>query len=99
MIKHVFTAHYSKRDFYGNCYWGFTYTNTANGKSVSGKISGGESNIRAAIPELNGGGWDNNYIFNTQENKIRDFNRMTKEWPYAGCAPAEIAKFCKEKTA
>jgi hypothetical protein len=98
MIKWIVRATYSKRDMYGNCYWAFSLTDGETGKTVSGKVSGGESNIRGIIYELSGG-WLNNYYFICNEMKIREFNRYTKNMPYAGCDPKELAKWCLKKLA
>jgi hypothetical protein len=83
----------SKRDVYGNCYYAFRYADADTGKEVCGTISGGESNVYAAKRYLFE---DSNMIraINT-ELKIREFNRLTKTWKYAGCPPEEIADFIK----
>lgn len=83
----------SRLDFAGNSYYAFTYSE--NGKSISGKISGGESNIRAAIYDLfNGDCTKCNYIYE-KDIKIRVFNKMVRDWKYAGCEPAKIAAWIK----
>lgn len=94
-IKHILTAHHSRRDIYGNCYWFFTYTSTENGKTVRGKVSGSESNIRSIILELNGGEWSENAHFNVEEMPIREFNRAAKNLKYAGCTPDQLVEFIR----
>jgi len=83
----------SRPDFAGNCYYAFTYSE--NGKSVSGKISGGESNIRAAIYDLFNGDCTKTFHMYEKDMKIRDFNKMVRDWKYAGCEPAKIAAWIK----
>jgi hypothetical protein len=89
----------SRRDSNGNCYWAFTYTDVATGKTVSANISGGESNIsgirRHLNPEVEG--WDRSIKYSTTELPIREFNRLKKDWPYAGCASEDIAEFIREQ--
>lgn len=85
---------HSKRDLNGNVYWAFVYEDTETGKSVTGRISGGESNILAARFNLVE---DSNSIrYTSTELKIREFNRTVKEYPYAGCHPLTIAAFIKQ---
>lgn len=88
----------SRRDVYGNCYWAFVYTDHESGQQVCGKISGGESNIngiRRCMDRVDG--WDSGIRSENEELGIRDFNRMTKNWDYAGCTPEELAQFIKDK--
>ena len=84
----------SRRDTYGNCYFAFKYTDTATDQTVSATVSGGHSNI-ASIPfYLHGGSFEPRdiHVYDT-ELPIREFNRLTKSWPYAGCVPEELAKY------
>jgi hypothetical protein len=60
---------------------------------VEGTISGGESNISAIVREM-GLTWPEVH-YTVCEMGIRDFNRMTKEWAYAGCPPADLADYIK----
>jgi hypothetical protein len=84
----------SKADRYSNRYFAFRYTDTASGKTVQGVISGGESNIRAIMYHLHGGSHEPRDIHYTQcELPIREFNRLTQTWPYAGCTPEELAQW------
>lgn len=88
-IKAILTAHYSKRDRNGNCYWALVYRDCATGKTVTGTISGGESNIRATICEL---GMEYGEVhFTVEEHPIRVFNHMVKDYQYVGCHPFQIA--------
>ncbi len=95
------TPHYSRRDIYGNCYWAFTYTDHEKDRSVSATISGGDSNIRCIPYHLNGGNYEprNVQVNLPEELPIRQFNRMTKEWPHAGCNPEELAAWIKRNLA
>lgn len=95
-IKWILNKVYSKRDRAGNCYWAFTLTDAETGKTVNGKISGGESNLDSMIYYLNGKDWGGNYYSAVQEKPIREFNRLVKEFPYAGCAPEQLAEFVRK---
>lgn len=93
-IKGILVAINSRRDRNGNCYWALRYTDTATGRQVVGTVSGGESNIRGISYQMNGGSWEpRNIYFETQELPIREFDRLTKTWPYAGCQPEALAAF------
>ena len=96
-IQGVLEIYNSKRDKYGNCYWAFNYQDINAGKNIAGTISGGESNITAARMYIVDDETKEWIYYRTMECGIRDFNRMTKNWPYAGCAPVEIARYIKEK--
>lgn len=96
-IKAILESIYSKRDRNGNCYWAFRYTDTATGKQVTGNISGGESNIRSMLRPL---GLDSETTYSTIiEMPIREFNKLTKPWGYAGCTSEELAKYVRTKLA
>jgi hypothetical protein len=87
----------SKADAAENCYYAFTWTDNGTGKTVGGKISGGESNVRGIMFEMNGGSWEpHNVFFTTSELPIREFNRAVKGWNYAGCRPADLVEFIKK---
>ena len=82
---------------YGNCEWAFCYTNAETGKVAKGKISGGRSNIKRILFELNGKSWEpHNVVVVENELGIRAFNRLVKDWRYAGSQPEDLAKFVKE---
>ncbi len=87
----------SRRDYAGNCYWGFIYTRTKDGKSVSGYISGDSSNIRQALYYLHQGRHD--YTTTVQELGIRNFERWKKTTRYAGCPGKAIADYIKQQLA
>ena len=74
----------SLMDRNGNRYWAMVYTDQATGHRVVGTISGGESNIRYAFPGM---------LFICLDVPIRKFNRMTKDWPYAGCTGEQLRAF------
>ena len=87
----------SKADRAGNCYWAFRWTDTRTGKQVTGRISGGESNI-SCIPQfmvcLATGIKDSRSIYTTRhEFPYREFITRTHEFPYAGSQPEELAVF------
>lgn len=86
----------SKADIYGNRYFAFRYTDTATGKTVSGKISGGQSNISSIPYYLHGESYEPRDIYYTNEElPIRQFNHLTKQWSYAGCQPQDLAQWIK----
>ena len=94
---HVCKILNSKRDKAGNVYSAFEYIADPDIK-VCGTISGGGSNIEAALREM-WGGWEekNKNVFVAHETlKIREFNRIVKGWRYAGCHPANIAAFIQD---
>ena len=100
-ISATLTAIYSKRDHAGNCYWALKFVDHATGKVVVGKSGGGEGNIYAIRriwnPELDD--WDRSIQFCTEEMPIRKFNRLTKDWKYAGSGPEELADFIRDELA
>lgn len=84
----------------GGNQWAFAWTDCATGAQVQALISGGDSNIRSMVFYLNGGSWEphSTYHYDSELGK-REFNRTTKDWPYAGCHPEELAKFVRENLA
>jgi hypothetical protein len=91
------TAYYSRRDKAGNCYWAFEFVDFASGKTIQGKISGGESNIRAILFNFKGDNeWDHSILFDVQDMGIRAFERMVKNWNYAGCNPSDLQAYIKK---
>ena len=94
IIGHL-TAINSKRDIYANCYWAFTYVDAETGNVFNATISGTNNNISIArrfisdgVNEFNDG---NHIVYEEREMGIREFNKYTKNWPYAGCTPQDIA--------
>jgi hypothetical protein len=95
MIVAILDCINSETDMYGNRYWAFRYIDAKTGKQVVGNISGGESNI-GCVPRIMGLEWDQVY-YTRHEMKIRAFNRLTKDWPYAGCNPEdELVPFIRK---
>lgn len=96
-IKSILHIINSRRDFYGNCYWAFTFTDCASGVVVRGTVSSGPSNVemvkRYYRPRLKD--WDRTMAISEEEMPIREFNRRTKGWQYAGCSPEDIAKWIR----
>jgi hypothetical protein len=92
-VKAFVTCYNSKADIAGNRYWAFRWVNIRTGREVVGTISGGESNISVIVREM-GLDWKS-VCYNRHEMGIRDFNRMVKDWPYAGCCPDKLASFIK----
>lgn len=89
VIKATAIIHNSKRDIYGNCYWAFTYTDHATGKVVQG-TGACESNIKSGLRQLHP---DNGILIHDDEMKIREFNRFTKGFKYAGCVGSDVARW------
>jgi hypothetical protein len=86
----------SRRDTFGNTYWAFRFVDHHTGCESVGTVSGGESNINRvrfgwSVP----GEWDRGIVRNYVELGIRDFNRRTEDYPYAGSTPEEIAAYIR----
>ena len=103
-VNYFLTAYHSRPDSSGNVYWGFRFTNADDpNQFVEAVISGGESNIYDILLkkywEESGDGWDRSIIFNTQQLKIREFDKRFKRGvaDYAGCLTQDIVNFIKEK--
>jgi hypothetical protein len=94
-IRAILECVNSVRDLNGNRYWGFNYTDTDTGKQVSGTISGGESNITMITRALRHE-WENVYYVRRELPK-REFQRLTKSWNYAGCAPETLADYFQKE--
>lgn len=94
-------AHYSRRDINGNCYWAMRYTDHETGTVIEATVTGGESNVNAIRCDWDGPrtGWAGGIRFSVHEHGIRDFNRMTKHWPHAGCDPDQLRQFIKDRLA
>lgn len=84
----------SRRDTFGNCYWAFRFIDHVTGCEVTATVSGGESNIRGiALGWTKPREWDRSIQFMPRELGIREFNRLVKDWPHAGCTSDELATF------
>jgi hypothetical protein len=66
-------------------YWGFVLTSCKDGKQVFGQISGGSSNITAALCRD-----ESIYSYYDQVNR-----KEITDLPYAGCEPEKIREFVK----
>jgi hypothetical protein len=93
MITAILQCFNSKPDSYGNRYWAFRWIDTPSAKRVEAQISGGESDITAIVRSM-GLRWES-CLYSRQEMGIRDFRRIVKDWPHAGCAPDELAEFIR----
>ena len=92
-IKAQITIYNSKADKYGNRYWAFTYHDLASEKSVNAKNSG--DNAGHIYREM---GFEVSEVTQqNQELKIREFDRMVKNWPYAGCTPKDLAAWIRKE--
>ena len=97
-ITGTLEAIYRKRDSSGNCRWALRYMDHKTGKIVCGCVSGGESNIRGILRHWNNpDDWDRSVGFDVRGMAIREFNRMVKDWEYAGSRPEDLAAFIREK--
>jgi len=92
------TAINSKPDIAGNRYWALRFRDHETGKVVQATVSGGESNIYGILRywDQEADDWDRSIQFLTQELPIREFNRMVKEFPHAGCSPEDLAAFIRQ---
>jgi hypothetical protein len=91
-------ALHSITDINGNRYWALRFTDHQTGKIAEGKVSGGESNVYQMLRYWNvPDGWDHSIIYRVTPMGKREFKRLTKDWPYAGCSGEEIAQFVREK--
>lgn len=71
-------------------YYGFRFIRCSDGATVEGKISGGESNVRAALTQNHdvrqGPVWREDYFYTYKQIKEKEIFAL----PYAGCDPKEI---------
>jgi hypothetical protein len=91
-IKRIIQHLSTRRTAAGTIHWGFRVTRTSDGKQVEGKITGGGSNISAALTN-NGKEWVNDTfsVYNTvSASEIISL-------PYAGCCPDDIRAWVKEQ--
>lgn len=90
----------SRTDSCGNREWAMRYTDFATGKVIGAKISGGDSNIMGIRRHWNvPDGWDDSLMTESFELKIREFNRLTKGWPHAGCRSEDLANWLRQQLA
>lgn len=91
-ILHVFTA---ARDRNGNCYHAARYIDTASGVTVRFGNIGGQGNMDS-LPRLLHG-YDHNCYTVREVLPIRDWNRLTKDWPYlANHADEQAAQIVRD---
>jgi hypothetical protein len=95
MIKAILQCYNAKADINGNRYWAFRWINTRTGREVVGTDCGGESNVSAIVRAM-GLDWST-CRYERREMGIREFNRMTKGWAYAGCCPDALAAYIKRE--
>lgn len=87
-ISTITTFLHTRRDRAGNVYWGFRFTRCSDGATCAGQISGGESNIAAAL-HYGPDGWRNDYATNREQISEKELFKL----PYAGCEPAAIRQW------
>jgi len=97
MITATLEALNSRRDIYGKrC--ALRFTDHATGKVVCGTVSGGESNIYGVLRHWNTpDDWDRSIRFEQHELPICEFNRLVKDWAYAGYQSEDLAKFIRDR--
>lgn len=88
-IRAILTVYTAARDRNGNCYHSAEYTDTASGATVRFRDIGGSGNMDN-LPALMGLtlpgytsliDWDQ-VRMDRQTLPIREYNRLTKDWPY-----------------
>jgi hypothetical protein len=86
----ILTRHYSKRDSNGNVYDFASYTDTETGKTIEmhcDNIRHITGHLERIYPE------GSEVFYQEQEHGQRELFRLMKPLPYAGCLPAEGAKY------
>lgn len=78
----------SKPDQNGNRYFSAIITDPDTSKIAKGIVAGGENNITSALWEYCG--YESQYYYTRTELPIREYQRLTKNWPYLGCTNDEI---------
>lgn len=87
-----------KTDSNGNRHFALRYTDHITGHIVVGTVSGGDSNIHGILRHWNSSDdWDRSIIYRREEMGKREYNQLVKDWPYAGCTPADLAQFIRER--
>ena len=90
MFNGALTVYNSKGDMYGNCYFAVELDTGASAPLVHGHI-GTCSNVNTRDCREN-----LHWHIAEVELPIRQFNRLTKDWPYAGCGWPEISAFLRK---
>ncbi len=84
-IRGILIIYTSARDRNGNCYHSAQYTDTDTGAFVRFRDVGGESNMRGLARLLGFGDYDSDHIYSDhQVLGIREYQRLTRDWPYNG---------------
>jgi hypothetical protein len=96
-IKYTLKAFHTKGDKFGNVYWAFRFHEVSTGKTVTGKISGGESNIYGILRHWDSADdWDRSISFEIEQVKESTINKIKD---YAGCTSLGLAKYIRSKLA
>jgi hypothetical protein len=91
-------AIYSRSPSAGTAYWAMRFIDHLTGKVVEATVGGGESNIYGILRYWKvKNDWDRSLLFQVLEQKTREFDRMVKNWPYAGSNPDDLAAFIKKE--
>jgi len=78
--------------------WALRFVDHVTGKSVTGRVSGGESNIYAILRHWGRvDDWDRSIQFvKICHFNNRQFDNLVKDWDYAGCTPDELVTYIKK---
>ncbi len=92
VARYAVTIYTSKRDMYGNAYGAVEVTDLKREKTARGNIGSAWQNARSIYRHWDvPGDFDRSLIFYEKELPIREFNALTKGWPYIGSQPEEMA--------
>ena len=91
-VKMILEVYNSKRDLNGNTYWAFVLTDVASGAKVYSALGGSARGNAEIIVRQLGYDWEEMH-YTSQELGKRDFNNMTRDWPYISNAAGLIAAF------
>lgn len=76
----------------------FRYTDTETGNMVAARAFAGESNVRGALYELEGGEWaSDRYYVAILELPIRRYNALVKHAQEVSGNPKDIAEFIRKE--
>ena len=79
--------------------WALRFVDHVTGKSVTGKVSGGESNIYAILRHWGRvDDWDRTIQFvKISHFNDKEFTDLVDGWDYAGCTPDELVSYIQTK--
>jgi hypothetical protein len=91
----------SKLDRNGNTYWAFEFIDHVTGKSCAGALGGSARGNADSIRfgYSTPGEWDSSIRTEYVEMGKRDFDRLTKDYPYAHGSTNELSAWVKAQLA